>query len=151
MNANRFALDQLRFKRLNGESVQCRRAIEQHWMTLGHFIENIPDLRRLAFDHLLRTPHCVDVPEIFQPPNDERFEKHERHLLWQTALMQFQLWADDDNGAARVIDTFAEQVLAEAAALALEHVAKGFEGTIARACNGATMSAVVEQSVYRFL
>ena len=57
MNANGFALDQLRFKSLNGQSVQSRRAIEQHRMTLGHFIENVPDLRRLALDHLfaLRT------------------------------------------------------------------------------------------------
>src|SRR5437764_2613760 len=151
MNANRFALDQLRFKRLNGKSVQCRRAIEQHWVTFGHFIENVPDLRRLAFDHFLRAAYCVDVPEIFQPPNDEWFEKHKRHLLWQATLMQLQLGTNDDHRAARVIDTFAEKILSEPAALALEHVAKGFEGTIARACDGATMSAVVKQSVYRFL
>src|SRR6266446_4320230 len=120
-------------------------------MTLGYFVKNVPDLRRLALDHLFRAAHRVHVTEVFQPADNEWFEKHERHLLWQTALIQLQLRADDDNRAARIIDAFAEQVLAETAALALEHVAQRFQRPIARSRHGATMSAVIEQSVHRFL
>ena len=69
--------------------MQRRRAVEQHRMPARDFIENVPNLRRLAFDHLLRAAHRVHVTEVFQSPNDERFEQNERHFFWQTALMQF--------------------------------------------------------------
>ena len=49
--------------------------------------------------------------------------KHERHLLRQTALVELELRTDDDDRTAGVIDALAEQVLTETAALALEHVA----------------------------
>src|SRR2546430_9096490 len=76
MNSNGFALDQLRFKSLDGQSVQSRRTIEEHWMTFGHFIENIPNLRRLTLDHLFRAAHGVHVAKVFKPANDKWFEKH---------------------------------------------------------------------------
>ena len=65
--------------------------------------------------------------------------------------MQLEFRTDDDDGTAGVIDAFAEQVLAETSALALEHVAQGFQRAIAGAGDGATMTAVVEQRVHRFL
>src|SRR5438034_10758359 len=104
--------------------MQGRRAIEQHRMTLGNFIKNVPDLGRLALDHLFRAAHRVYVPEILQPANNERLEKHERHLLRQPALMQLQLRTDNNHRPTRVIDVLAEQVYAEAATPTLEHVAQ---------------------------
>src|SRR5205823_2084346 len=83
--------------------------------------------------------------------DDERLEELERHQLGQTALMQLELGADDDDGAARVVDALAEQVLTEPALLALEHVAQGLERTLAAATNGLGAAAVVEQRVHRFL
>ena len=53
---------------------------------------------------------------------DEGLEELERHLLGQAALVQLELGTDDDDGAAGVVDALAEQVLAEAALLALEGV-----------------------------
>src|SRR6478735_11519133 len=103
VNANGFTLDQLRFKRLNREAVQSRSTIQEHRMAPGHFIENVPYFRRLALNHLFRAPYRVDVPEIFQPSNDEWLEKHQCHLLWQPALIQLELWTDDNHRAARVI------------------------------------------------
>ena len=50
-----------------------------------------------------------------------------------------------------VVHALAEQVLAEPALLALEHVGKRLERTVARACDGAAATAVVEQSVHGFL
>src|ERR1700719_2087284 len=131
--------------------MQSGRAIEQHRMTLGYFVKNVPDLRRLTLNHLFGAAHRVHVTEVFQPADNERLEKHERHLLWQTALVQLQLWTNDNHRAARIIDAFAEQVLAETAALALEHVTQRFERPVASARHGATVSAVIEQSVHRFL
>ena len=151
MNSDRFAFDQQRLESLDRKTMQSRRAVQQHRMSSRHFFQNIPDLRRLALDHLLRAADRVDVAEILEPPNDERLEKNERHLLRQTALMQFQFRTDDDDRTARIIDALAEQVLTETSAFALEHVAERFERTIAGAGDSAAVTAVVEQGVDRFL
>src|ERR1700758_4737466 len=131
--------------------MQSRRAVEQYRMAFGDFFKNIPDFRSLALDHLFRAAYRVHVPEIFQPSNNKRLEKHERHLLRQPALMQLQFRADDNHGPTRVIDAFAEQVLAEPAPLTFEHVAQRFQGAIAGASHGATVSTVIKQSVHRLL
>ena len=62
------------------------------------------------------------VVEVDQALHHERLEQLERHDLRQAALVQLELRADDDDRAAGVVDALAEQVLAEAALLALEHV-----------------------------
>jgi hypothetical protein len=87
------------------------------------------------------------VTEVDQALDHERLEQLERHLLGQTALVQLQLRADDDDRTARVVHALAEQVLAEAALLALEHVAEGLQRTVAGTGDGATAAAVVEQGV----
>ena len=58
---------------------------------------------------------------------------------------------DDDDGAAGIIDALAEQVLAEAALLALEHVGERLQRTVASARDRAAMAAVVEERVDGFL
>src|SRR6476620_4989858 len=97
VNANGFTLDQLRFKRLNRETVQSWSTIQKHRMTPGYFVENVPHLRCLALDHFLCAAHCVDVAEIFQPTNDEGLEKNQRHLFRQPALIQLELRTDDND------------------------------------------------------
>ncbi len=61
--------------------------------------------------------------------------------------MQLELRPDDDDRAARVVHALAEQVLAEPALLALQHVAEGLERAVAGARDGTTAAAVVEQRV----
>src|SRR5512140_2672158 len=72
VNANGFTLDQLRFKRLNRETVRSRSTIQKHQVAPGNFVENVPNPGSLALNHLLRAAYRVDVAEIFQPTNDER-------------------------------------------------------------------------------
>ncbi len=77
---------------------------------------------------------CLTVAETalgVEARVDERLEQLERHLLRQAALVQLQLRADDDDRAAGIVDALAEQVLAEAALLALQHVGRA---TSAGAC-----------------
>ena len=92
--------------------------------SLIDLVEDVPDLGTLLLHHLLRALDGVDVAALFELVVDERLEQLERHLLRQTALVQLERRADDDDRAARVVDALAEQVLAEAALLALEHVAE---------------------------
>ena len=89
--------------------------------------------------------------EVHQTLHDEWLEQLERHLLGQTALVQLQLWTDDDNRTTGVVDSLAEQVLAEATLLALEHVGQRLQRTVARASDWTTAAAVVEQCVNSFL
>ena len=69
----------------------------------------------------------------------------------QAALVQLQLRANDDNRTTRVVDALAEQVLTEAALLALEHVRERLQRTVARTRDGTATTAVVEQRVDGFL
>src|SRR5690606_39369587 len=62
-------------------------------------------------------------------------------------LVQLELRADDDDRTARVVDALAEQVLAEPALLALEHVGERLERAVARARHRTAAAAVVEQRV----
>ena len=151
MNADGFAFDETRLESLDRQTVQRRRAVEQHRVALGDFFENVPDFGRLPLDHLLGAAHGVHVAEFLEAADDERLEQHERHLLRQTALVELELRTDDDDGTAGVIDALAEQVLAEAAALALEHVGERLQRAVAGAGDGAAVAAVVEERVDRFL
>src|SRR3546814_2419676 len=56
-----------------------------------------------------------------------------------------------DDRTARVVDALAEQVLAEAALLALEHVGQRLQRTLVGAGDDAAAAAVVEQCVDGFL
>src|SRR6266849_741064 len=148
---DRFALDQHRFKGLHSQPVQGRRAVEDHRVFPDHFLENVPYLRAILFHHLLRALDVGDVSLLFELVVDERLEQLERHDLRQAALVQLQLRPDHDHRSSRVVDSFAEQVLAEAPLLALEHVGKRLQRPLVGAGDGLATAAVVEQRVDRFL
>ena len=83
--------------------------------------------------------------------DDERLEELQGDLLGQTALVQLELGADDDDRTGRVVDALAEQVLAEAALLALDHVGQRLERAVGRAEHRAAAATVVEERVDRLL
>ena len=147
MDADRLALDEDGLEGLDGEAVQRRRAVEQHRVALRDLLEDVPDLGRALLDHLAGAAHGVHEAELLEPADDERLEEDERHLLRQAALVELELRADDDDGAAGVVDALAEEVLAEAALLALQHVREGLERAVAGARDRAAVAAVVEEGV----
>ena len=126
MDADRFTFDERRFEGLNAEAVQCRSAVEHYGMFANDVFENVPDHRILLLDHFLGLLDRGAVPLRFELVIDERLEKLERHLLRQTALVELEFRANDDDGTAGVVNALAEQVLAEAALLALERVGQRF-------------------------
>ena len=147
MHLNRLALDQHRLEGLQAEAVERRRSVEQHRVLLDDLLEHVPHLGDHRVDHLLGRLDVLHRLALDEPGHDERLEQLERHQLGQSALMDSQLGAGHDDRAARVVHALAEQVLAEAALLALEHVAQRLERAIARPGHGASAAAVVEQSV----
>ena len=88
---------------------------------------------------------------LFEAVIDERLEELERHLLGKTALVQLQFRTDHDDRTAGVVDALTEQVLTEAALLALERIGERLERTVVRATQHAAAAAVVEQRVDGFL
>src|SRR5207302_3844122 len=113
--------------------------------------EDLVHLRRLALHDLLGALHGLGDALLDELVNDERLEQLERHQLGQTALMQLELGTDDDDRTARVVHALAEQVLAEPALLAFEHVGQRLERTLAATADRLGATAVVEERVDRFL
>ena len=65
--------------------------------------------------------------------------------------MQLHVWANDDDRTARIVDALAEQVLAEAPMLALEHVGQRLQRALVGAGDRAATAAIVEQGINRLL
>ena len=148
---DRLALDQLRLEGLDAEAVERRRAVQHHRVLADHLIEDVPDLRLLLLDQLLRLLDGGGEALGVEARVDERLEQLQRHLLRQAALVQLQLRADHDDRAAGVVDALAEQVLAEPALLALQHVGERLQRALVGARDDAAAAAVVEQRVDRLL
>ena len=151
VNLDGLALDEHRLKGLDAEAVQGWSAVQQHRVVLDDFLKDVPHDGLLQLDHFLGLLDGGAVAGLFEPVIDEGLEELERHLLGKTALVQLQLRADNDDRTAGVVDALAEQVLAEAALLALEGVGERLERTVVGATQHAAAAAVVEQRVDGFL
>ena len=145
------ALDQHRLERLDAQAVQRRRAVEQHRVVLDDLFQDLVHLGALALHDLLGALDRLGDALLHQLVDDERLEQLDRHRLGQAALVQPQLRADHDDRAAGVVHALAEQVLAEPALLALEHVGQALERALAAAADRLGAAAVVEQRVHRLL
>src|SRR4051812_42567527 len=141
------ALDEHRLERLDAQAVERRRAVEQDRVLVDDLLEDVPDLGDHRVDHLLGRLDVLRVLALDELSHDEGLEQLERHELRQAALVQLQRRARHDHGPAGVVDALAEEVLAEAALLALKHVGERLQRPVARAGDGAPAAAVVEQGV----
>ena len=151
VDLDRRALDEDRHERLDAEAVERRGAVQQDRVVLDDLFEDVPDLGPDALDDALRALDVVGEALLDELAHDERLEQLERHLLRQAALVELELRPDDDDRAARVVDALAEEVLAEPALLALEHVGQALEAVVAGARDRPAAAAVVDQGVARLL
>src|ERR1035438_6096804 len=144
MNANGFAFHQHRLKCLNAQAMQRGSAVQKHRMILDDLFEDVPDDGLLLLHHLCCLLDGSDVSSLLQPVIDKWLEQFERHLLGQSALMQLKFRTDHDNGTSGIIHALAQEVLAEAALLALKCVGERLQRTVVRATQHAATAAVVE-------
>src|SRR5271157_4579267 len=126
-------------------------AVEEHGMFADDILEDVPHDGFLLLDHFLGLLDGSAVTLGFELVIDEGLEELEGHLLGQTTLIELELGADDDNGASGIVHALAEEVLAEAALLALEGIAEGLERTIVGAAKNAATAAVIKERVHGFL
>ncbi len=97
VDLDRAALHQNRLERLDAEPVQSGCAVEQDRVVLDHLFEDVPDLRAGAFGHPLGALDVMGVALHDERVHYQRLEQLKRHALGKTALVQFQLRADDDD------------------------------------------------------
>ena len=151
MQLDRLAFDQHRLERLDAQAMQRRGAVEQDGMLADDFFQDIPDFGLFLFDQLLGLLDGLAEALGFQARIDERLEQLQRHLLGQAALVQLQFRTDHDDRTAGIVDALAQQVLAEAALLALQHVGERLQRALVGAGDDAAAAAIVEQRIHRFL
>ena len=148
---NGLAFNQQRLKRLNTQAVQRRRTVEQNRVFFNDFFKNVPHNGVVVFNLFLG---CLDGSSnalLLQTGKDKGLEQFQRHKFGQAALVQLECWAHGNNRAPRVVHTLAQQVLAEAPALAFNHVGQRLERTLVSARHGFATAAVIEQAIYRLL
>ena len=151
MKFDRVALDEHRLEGLNAHTMQGGSAIQQHRMVADHLFEDVPHLGILALKHLLGALDGVGMAEFLEPPDDERLVELQSDLLRQAALMEPQVGPHHDHAPGGVVNAFAEQVLAEAALLALDHVGEALERAVARRQHRPLAAIVVEECIDRLL
>ena len=117
-------------KGLNAQTVQGRCTVQQHGVALDNGLELSHDFGLCTLDHLAGGLDVVGNALLHQILHDKGLEQLQSHLLGQTALIHLQLRADDDNGTAGVVNTLAQQVLTEAALLALQQIGKALQCTV---------------------
>src|SRR5260370_10037152 len=120
VDADGFAFNENRFERLNADTVKRRGAVEHHGMFADNVFQDVPNDGFLLLDHFLGLLDGGAMALSFELVIDERLEELERHLLGQTALVELEFRADDDNGAAGPVHTLSAQVSAATACPSLE-------------------------------
>ena len=113
MKLNCFSLYQNRFKCLNTKSVQCRSTVQHNRMLFNNLFQDIPYLWFQSLDHLLGILNIVGSTVCHQFFHNKRLEQLNRHLLWQTALINLQFRSNNDNGTSGIVNSFSQQVLTE--------------------------------------
>ena len=152
MQLDRPALDEHGLERLNAQTVQRGRAVEQHGMIFDHFFEDVPDLALLRFFY--DTLGSLDVladAVVHQTLDHERLEQFQRHLLGDTALIHFQFGTDDDDRTSGIVHALTQKVLTETSLLTFEQTGERFELAVARARDRLAAPAVVDERVHSLL
>ena len=151
VNLDGLAFHQHRLKCLDAEAVKRRSAVQQHGVIFNHLFQDVPHDGLLLLNHFLRLLDGGAMSGLLQPVIDERLEQFQRHLLRQAALLQLELGTNHDHRTAGVVHALAQQVLAEAALLALQRVGERLQRAIVGATQHAATASVVEQRVHSFL
>ena len=151
MQLNGAALNEDRLKRLNAQTVQRRCTVQHDRMVLDDNLQCVPNLALRALYGLSCSLDVAGGTGLDKALHNKRFKELQCHFLRQAALIQLQLGADYDNGTSGIVNTLTEQVLTEAALLALQHIGKGLERAVIRAGDRSAAAAVVDEGIDGFL
>ena len=122
MNLKGLTFDENWLERLDTETVQGGRTVQENRVLLDDVLENVPYLRATTLNHALCSLNVLRNVEFNEALHDERLEEFESHQLGKTALVQFQGWSGNDDRTTGVVNPLTEKVLTEASLLTLQHV-----------------------------
>src|SRR3989344_4705625 len=156
MELDGITFDKARTKCLDALTMEGWCAVEKHIFALNGFFEYFPHLRDAVFNKATSTANVEREFAVEESGNHEWTEQLEPHVLRKTAFVKFKIGADDDNGAPRVIDALAKQILAEIALFALQVVGKRLERSALRhrertGGRGTFSNGIVEERINCFL
>src|SRR5690606_19927340 len=136
--------------RLDTQTVQRRRTVQQYRVLANNFGQNVPHLRQLALNHFLGSFDRRRQTTVLQLAKNKRLEQLQRHLLGQTALMQTQRRSYHDDRTTAVVDSLTQQVLTEATLLTLHHVSQRRQLALVSTGDGPATTTVIQQRIDRF-
>ena len=108
MQLDRFPLHQYWLECLNAQPMQRRRPVQQNRMFADYLFQDVPDFRLFHFHQFLGLLDGGRKTSQFQLAIDKRAEEFQRHLLGQSALVQFQGRTDHDHRTAGIVDPLAQ-------------------------------------------
>ncbi len=151
MKLNRLTLDKNRLKRLDTQTVKCRRAVQKHWIFFYDLIKGVPNFRDFLFDHFFGTFNGRNQAFLLKSIVNKRFKELERHLLRQTALVKSQFRSHRDNGSSGVIHTLAQKILSKTSLLPFQGITQGFQGSLVGTCYNPAVPSIVKKYIHGFL
>ena len=116
------AFNHLGLEGLDAEAVKCRGTVEQYRVALHYVFKNIPNHRFFAVYNLLGALHGLHNAALNEFADDEGLVKLGCHQFGYAALVHLQLRTYHDYRTCRIVNTFTEQVLTEAALFAFQAV-----------------------------
>ena len=120
MQLDCLAFDKFWLESLYTETVQCRRTVEKHRVTLHYVLKNIPYYGLTTIDNLLRALDGLNYTALDELTDDKRLVKLGCHQLRKTTLTHLQFRTDDDYRTCRIVNTLTEKVLAETSLLTFQ-------------------------------
>src|ERR1700757_2360866 len=120
-------------------------------MLANNFVENIPNFGAFLLDHLFGALNGGHMAALFELVVNKGFEKLQRHLLGEPALVEAKLGSHHDNRTAGIVDSLSQEVLSEASSFSFEHVTQRFERAPILTGDRPAAAPVIEQSVHGFL
>ena len=94
------AFNEDRLECLDTQTVKCRRTVQKYGVRLDNILQCIPYIVLRSVNLLAGGLYIGGLACINKSLHNERLEKLESHLLGETALIHFQLRANDDNGTS---------------------------------------------------
>ena len=140
-------LDKDWLKCLDRQTVKGRCAVEKNEAVLNDLIQNVPNNWSTTVNSALCALNVFNLAKLNQTTHDKWLEELKCHSGWKTALVQFQVWVNNNDGTARVVNTLTQKVLTEATLLTLKGLSKRLQRTSTTTSDGTTTATVVKQSV----
>ena len=155
VQADSLSFNQYWLESLNRETVKGRCTVQQYVVVSDNLIENLVSLFCFSIHHSASRTHVMSVFLFNQFVDDKWLEQFKGHFLWQTTLVQFEIWSNDDNRTSRVVNTLSKQVLTETSLLSFQGICQRTERSTltSRSCcrSLSTTSTVVKESINCFL